>query len=449
MAKAASSLALVGAAVGCQAPTVVAEEQPEGAAGQGEVGVVEQAQLADFAEKCGLDIECKLGGIAEGRANISGVASVDSFFSSVISFQNTALGVSADIDAEIAAIRADFGIAASADLEAELKAKFSANVEGSLNIEAEPARCQADIQASVQAKARCEAEVMPPKAMLECKGSCEVEANAMVKCEGSAELRCTATAPSIACMGECKGSCEANLMAAAACEGTCKGSCSGDCSAYADNGGAMAECAGKCNGMCTGKCEVELAAEAKCEGSCKGECTVTKPSGGCEGGIRAECKAEANAMVMCEGRCDGEITPPKASAECEASVKAEAKMNVQCTPPRLAINYKLKAAAGAELMAQARFVAAVENLKVRLPSLLAKIKRASVVIDAGADLTGAADGAIKGAAMAAGDANARVAIGLACAIKEVPKVGAAVAAASTKLQGSLSASTKLTAGLGL
>ena len=449
MAKAASSLALVGTAVGCQAPTLVADET-EGVAGQSaEVGVVEQAQLADLAEKCGLDIECKAGGIAKGQANISGVASVDSFFGSVINFQTTALAVSADIDAEIAAIRGDFGIAANADLTAELKAKFAAQVEGSVSIKAEPARCQADIQASVAAKARCEAEVMPPKAMLECKGSCEVEASAMVKCDANADLRCTVTAPSVACEGECKGSCETKLMAAAACSGTCKGSCSGNCSAYADNGGAMADCAGKCDGMCTGSCEAEVAVEAKCEGTCKGECTVTKPSGGCEGGIRAECKAKADAMVKCEGRCDGDITPPKASAECEASVKAEAKMNVQCTPPRLAIDYKLKAAAGAELMAQARFVAAVENLKVRLPSLLAKIKRAEAVIDAGAELTGAADGAINGAIKAAGSANARVAIGLGCALKAVPEVGKAVTAATTELQGSLSASAKLTAGLGL
>ncbi|HMI93069.1 MAG TPA: hypothetical protein VK509_16980, partial [Polyangiales bacterium] len=187
----------------------------------------------------------------------------------------------------------------------------------------------------------------------------------------------------------------------------------------------------------------------KCMGTCKGECTVTKPSGGCEGGIRASCEAKANAMVMCDGRCDGDITPPKAKVECEASVKAEAKMNVQCTPPRLAINYKLKAAAGAEVEARARFEAAIGNLRVRLPALLAKIKRASVVVDAGAELTGSAKGAIEGAASAAGTANARVAIGLACAVKQVGAAGTAVTGAATKLQASLTAAGSLTAGLGV
>ena len=84
---------------------------------------------------------------------------------------------------------------------------------------------------------------------------------------------------------------------------------------------------------CNCACE---AAEATCEGSCKGECTVTNPEAGCEGGIRAECEAQAGAMVMCDGRCEGNVEPPSVSAECEASVKAEAKMNVECSPPRLA-----------------------------------------------------------------------------------------------------------------
>ena len=201
--------------------------------------------------------------------------------------------------------------------------------------------------------------------------------------------------------------------------------------------------------MCTGSCEAELAASAECMGTCKGECTVTNPEAGCKGAVRASCKAKGEAMVMCSGRCDGEIEPPMASAECEASVKAEAKMNVQCTPPRLAIDYELKAAAGAELEAQAKVVAAVENLKVRLPSLLAKIKRASLVVDAGAELSGSAEAAINSAVMVAGDGDVRVFFGLKCAVGQIGAVGTAVADASTTLQGSLTAAGKLTAGLGL
>ena len=86
---------------------------------------------------------------------------------------------------------------------------------------------------------------------------------------------------------------------------------------------------------------------------------------------------------------------------------------------------------------------------MRLPSLLAKIKRASLVVEAGAELSGSAKTAIEGAAKAAGSGNARIAIGLACAVKQVGAVGTAVADGSTKLQGSLSAATDVTGALGL
>ena len=187
-------LVLAASTSGCN-QVAFAEDQVEP---QPEVGVVRQAGiLEDAAKACGLDIECSAGGIAEGNAKVSGVASVDAFFGSVINFQTTALSVGADIDAELAAIRADFGIAANANLETELKAKITANIEGGLEIDAEPARCQADVQATVAAKARCEGEVTPPKAMVECKGGCEVQASADVKCDAMADLRCTVTAPSV------------------------------------------------------------------------------------------------------------------------------------------------------------------------------------------------------------------------------------------------------------
>ena len=407
------------------------------------------APLKPIAEQCGIDVECEAGGVVEGNASISGVASIDAFFQSVVTFRAKVDNVSADINAQLAAIRGDFGIAANADIGAQLKAQISANVDGSLKVVAEPAKCKADARASVAAKARCEGEVMPGKVEVECKGGCEVEANAMVMCSGSAELRCTVTAPSVACMGECKGSCETMLTAKAACSGTCKGSCDGACSAYSDSGKTM--CAGQCDGMCMGSCEAELAAEAKCEGTCKGECTVTKPMGGCEGGIRAECKAEANAMVMCEGRCDGEVTPPMVKAECEASVKAEAKLSVECTPPRLSIDYKLKA--GVDAMAQAKFVAGVENLKVRLPALLASLEKAELIVDAGEGLTAGASAAFKGTAdaikQAAADVDLKVAFGLNCAVKEVGMIPGVLKTSGDKLGASVKGAAGVTGAVGL
>jgi hypothetical protein len=379
---------------------------------------------------------------------VSGVASIDAFFGSVISFQAKADGVSAAINAELDAIKGDFGIAAGTGLAAGLRASIMANVEGSLNVEAEPARCVADVNATLEAQARCDAEFDPGMATVMCEGSCEVEASANVECMGSAELKCTINPPMGMCDGTCKGTCTANVTAAAACSGTCRGSCTGNCSAYARNAMGMAECAGSCDGMCQGSCEVELAAEATCMGECRGECTFTPPDGNCEGGIRAKCEAMAGGMVECDGRCEGTFEPPMAKAECQASAKAEAKINVECSPPRLAINYQLRAGASAE--AQAQFEAGIKNLQVRLPALLAAVARAEIIVDAGADLATDATGAVEGGIMdAMGSANVAVAAGLVCALGQLDDVGMAVSGASGRLQASVTAAGELTTVLGV
>jgi len=440
LATVSSSLALATAAASCAQQPREQERRIE----TPPVAVTSQA----LADTC---FQCEANGIAEGNAAISGVASVDAFFGSVISFQAKADNVSVAINAELNAIKGDFGIDADTELAAGLQASIMANVEGSLNVEAEPARCAADVSATLEAQARCDAEFEPGSATVMCEGSCEVEASAMVDCGASAELKCTVNPPMGMCDGTCKGTCTANVMAAAACSGTCRGSCTGTCSAYAKNAMGNAECAGSCDGMCQGSCEVELAAEAECSGECRGECTFTPPNGNCEGGIRAKCEAMAGAMVECEGRCEGTFEPPTAKAECQASAKAEAKINVECTPPRLAINYELRAGANAE--AQAQFEAGIKSLQVRLPALLAAIARADVIVDAGeglaADATGAVRGGIMAATMGSGAANVAAVAGLTCALGQLGDVGAAIGGASGRLEASLSAAAELTTVLGV
>jgi len=418
-----------------------------------EVRTTRQAQLGDLpgvgdlAEQCGLDINCEAGGIAEGNASISGVASVDAFFGAVINFQNTALSVAGGIDAELEAIRADFGIEAGTELSAGIMAQASAHLEGGLTIEVEEPRCEVDASATLDAQAKCEAMVDPGSVMVACEGGCEVEASAEVSCDAEADLNCTLKAPSVACSGECKGSCTLEGSAAADCSGTCKGGCNGNCSLM----NASGECEGKCEGTCTGSCEMELEVAASCEGSCSGECTVQNPEGGCEGGIRAECKAKAGGMVMCDGRCDGEVTPPSASAECDASVKAEASLNVECKPPSIRIDYELAVGGNVDVEAQAKFVAALENLKVRLPKLKAALAKADLVAKAGAGLAASADGAVKGAINTSleGDVSLQAKFGLGCALMELGAVEGAISTASGRLSASVDASVELTSGLGL
>jgi hypothetical protein len=418
-----------------------------------EVDLNQQGQLVEplksLAAVCGLgcpgdedDEGVEIKGIVEGNAAISGVASVDAFFASVIRFKAVSKRVSNDIDANLDAIKGDFRIAANTELRAGLMAQFQTYVDGAVKFEAEPARCTADINASLQAKARCEGEVTPPKVMVECKGGCEVEASVEAKCSADANVECTFVPPGLDCNGSCKGTCEASVGAKLDCSGTCRGTCEGNCSAYSDAAGT--QCAGKCEGRCRGSCEFEMAAGAMCEGSCRGECTVMNPSGGCKGAIRAECKAKAGGSIMCDGKCTGEIEPPSAKVECEASVKAEASMNVQCTPPRVTLAYKLKA--GGDVQAKARFEAALQTLiNVRLPALKASLAQGDSVLKAGAGVAGAATGALEGAFEASGDASLRVKVGLFCAAQELDEVGEVINEGKASLDTSVSAATSLVA----
>jgi hypothetical protein len=181
---------------------------------------------------------------------------------------------------------------------------------------------------------------------------------------------------------------------------------------------------------------------------CDGECTVVASNGSCEGGIRAQCTTMADTMMDCRGRCEGELRPPKAKAECETSAKAEAKVNVQCTPPRLAVKYKLKA--DLDATASAQFASAAGNLEVRLPALFAAIEQASSVTQAQADLIGDGNAAVKGAVHAALSDSSMLQVtlvGLGCALGQLDDVGNAIDQSSQRLSANLDVSTKLRAAL--
>ena len=381
----------------------------------------------EVAKACGLGCPgdevggVKIRGLDEGNASISGVARVDTFFESVLNYRNAVSNVNAGIEAELAAIRADFGMAADADVAAELESRIASNVQGAVRVQYQPARCQVDAKSTIEAAARCDASVEPGSAMVECKGNCELDAEASAQCDADATLACELSGWAVQCEGMCQGTCRTQLMAAAACDGTCMGTCTGSCSAYAD--AEATQCAGQCDGQCTGSCETQLMAGASCQGMCSGTCTVQNPEAGCQARARAQCQAKADAAVMCRGRCRGDFEPPKVKAECAASAKCEASLHVDCTPPQLALAYTLKD--GVDADAQARFSAALDNLyKVRLPALLQAAAKADYIARAGEGLVVAARDAVKGSIDAAldGDLSVRASFGLTCAVKELPNV---------------------------
>jgi hypothetical protein len=329
----------------------------------------------------------------------------------------------------------------------ELKAKLDASLDAGYGIKVTPAKCKANIEAELDAAARCDVSASPGMVSVQCSGGCDVEAMAKVSCDASADLRCTVKAPEIMCSGECTGSCSVDANAMVDCQGTCSGSCDGGtCSAYAKDAMGKLQCSGQCSGKCTGKCVAQVTAKADCMGKCSGECVETrKPEAGCEGGIRAQCQAKANAKIKCDTKCDGDFEPPMVKAECKAKVHADAKLNVQCTPPRVAFNYRLKA--GLQLEEQLRFQAALKSLiDVHLPALKAALKKTDSVTSAGKNLSDAASGALMSAineTKTKAGTDVKVVFGLGCAIGELPKVGGIIKGASDNLSTSVSAIGKI------
>jgi hypothetical protein len=409
-------------------------------------GCGEDSPLGDLAKECGLACPADGEGIVAGNFSISGVASIDAFFGAVVNFNAKANLVADNISSEVAKIKARLGLeadATAAEVKAKIVADFQLDADAELVVKYQEPKCEVSVKATVEATARCDVNVEPGSATVQCSGSCEVEASAMAECSGDATLKCsgTATGPNLECMGDCSGTCE--LTAAATCEGTCKGTCMGTCSAGT---GQNNECNGECDGMCQGTCE--MTAKGTCSGQCKGTCEYTPPmaTGMCEGGATVKCEASASGSVECNGKCEGEVTPPSASAECEASAKAEAQANVECTPPQVTLEYTLDASltGQARLDAQAKFEAFLTGFVDSYGKIVAELKRADIVLEAGAQVATAADGALDGAFEAAADGSLKAKIGVGCAVAELDDVGAVVDDATENLNGSVSGAVALT-----
>jgi len=118
---------------------------------------------------------------------------------------------------------------------------------------------------------------------------------------------------------------------------------------------------------------------------------------------------------------------------------------VQCTPPHVAFNYRLKA--GLKLEDQLRFQAALKALiDVHLPALKVALKKSDSVTSAGKNLSDAAGGAVMNAVNETKDkagADPKVVFGLGCAVKELPKVADIVQGASDNLSKSVAAVGKI------
>ncbi len=397
------------------------------------------------AEQCGLDLTCSGGGFLEGKASISGVASIDSFFGAAIDLDASMVALSGSLRARLDAIGASVGLepgASGADLQLAVDAHIADYVAGDLSIDYQPAKCQASVEAGIAAAAECDVTVDPGDVSAKCSGSCEIDAQAEASCSADAQLVCTGTAPGFDCSGgTCSGSCVADLSVAASCEGTCRGTCT------LEGGTEVDGFDGRCNGTCEGECATEMSAGGSCDARCEGSCEYTPPTGGCEAGASAKCEAMAGASIECDAGCEGTVDPPEVSAECEATVEAKASASIECTPPTLAFSFEW--AAGVDASAQAEFRAWLEGFRANFSALVAARAEGEVVAGAAANLIGSATGALRDAAAELqGSGEVFAAVGAGCALLQLPDAAGALTASSQSLQGNVSAAATLVAAFG-
>jgi hypothetical protein len=164
-------------------------------------------------------------------------------------------------------------------IRSEMQA-VSAGSQTTVELRAQPPRCEARFEAYAECAGRCDATITPGELEMRCEG-------------GEIRGECSAS-----CSGRCAVSVEAS------CQGICEGACEGTCSARAADG----SCAGQCSGTCHGQCVADVTGE--CGGECRGSCSVEWQEPTCTGTYRA----------------------PEVSAECNAACDAQVDASVECQP---------------------------------------------------------------------------------------------------------------------
>jgi len=341
----------------------------------------------------------------EGNAS----ASFGAFMQATADFAGVTTGIVNDVAAACEAIAVDLGEdpksvtetdnakratawcqKAVAQIDAQIVAK------GAVTVVAQPAVCEFNVSAQAT-----------------CEGSC----TANVECEaelGNIEARCDPGKLSGKCTAECTGSCEGSANLAVSCTGTCSGTCEGTCTGTCATQGAGGECKGACDGTCQGQCRGSCAVDAGANVQCEGSCT-----GGC-------------AVELQAPKCTAELTPPSANckgdAECNASCEASASAKAECRPPSVEIN--------ADASVDAR---ALASLKLNLPKILliaeargqALLDNAKVLVQLSGDVVASAP-----------DLSAKAGF---CVVPAAE----AIATSAANLEASLTATTSITAKLGM
>jgi len=294
----------------------------------------------------------------------------------------------------------------------EVKAK----AKGSLKVDVKPPRCSASMSVVADCAGKCDANVKPGSAKVECEGG-KVSGECSGKCEGECDVQAGAKCEG-SCSGECSGECSADIS----------GKCDGDCQGKCDGKDSKGKCAGTCDGKCKGN------AKASCSGSCKGTCSASctvQAKGECKGECSGKCDVEMKAP-----KCSGEVKPPEMSAECKAHCNAEANGKLECKPA--SVNVKLEGSADAQ---------AAAKLKVALQKDLPAILKVTLGMKGKLEgVVGNVKGALEGAEAAVkGGGDAALKVG-ACFVGSLKAQADAAVSIDVSVKASASASGSASAG---
>jgi hypothetical protein len=398
--------------------------------------------------------DCGKRGLAEGSSAISGVSTADTLFEAVVGYSTAADYVSAALEAELAQLRADFGLTKDATIGAEIRRQGADVLGASPNIVAAEALCWVDAQRLIEIQGQCDAELEKGDTIT-CKGACRVEAG--TDCGLLATLECTQSANGVlpdpdagmpspisgVCADFCNGTCTDAPDPSGRCDGVCLGSCDEMCDRFGPSqGGGEAACAGRCSGHCDGQC-VRVVERATCRGVCAGTCTTEDPKDGCDGAIETRCQPNMGRAFQCPGACGGVFEAPAGNAECRAAAQALASYVARCDAPRVSVQRR-PAPAEPDAREQ-RYLFGLRNLELRFPELLANIARAKLIKGAGQGF--AIDSAKVQDSLRNESEAETVSIqdgaGLSCASAEAPRVDKALEPAQRRLDGVLSQANEL------
>jgi hypothetical protein len=204
--------------------------------------------------------------------------------------------------AAITAIKAEATLTISVQpAKCDIDVNVQASCEGS---------CQVDASCDPgSVEARCTGGEISGKCSGGCTGKCEGSANVAVECQGTCSGTCSGSC-SGTCNGKCNvmGTVtEVNGTCAGQCEGSCSAGCQGECRGSCQlDAGAMVQCSAQCTGSCdvafeAPKCTAKVdppscEASAECKASCdasasaKAECTPPAVKIGFTGATNIEAK---------------------------------------------------------------------------------------------------------------------------------------------------------------